>query len=281
MFGYIRYENMFQCDELIYIQLQKTGCTHIAFLLSKLFQGEQIGKHNAATDDQLASGRYFISSIRNPWDWYLSLWTYGVQGSGGIRYRLTKRHVWRAIKTATVSPRKACVSALHEISKPARTWRSVYDRSDNIASFRKWLKLIHDPANRHPLGEGYGFTSVPSHCGFMTYRYLRLCCRNLARLSHGNLISRFGDIVRFEKENCYINHFIRQESLENDFCKAIEKVRPLSTQEREFVFKAKPTNTSQRSLTLADYYDRESIDLVSRREKLLLDKFGYAPPSIA
>jgi hypothetical protein len=272
---------MFQSDELIYIQMQKTGCTHIASLFSKLFIGEQIGKHNAATDDQLASCRYFISSIRNPWDWYLSLWTYGVQGNGGIRHRLIKRHVWRAVKTAAESPRKACVSALHELSKSARSWRKVYDRSDNVASFRQWLKRIHDPRHSHSLGEGYGFTSVPRLGGFMTYRYLRLCCRNLEELSRGKSIVRPADLARFEKDNCYIDFFIRQESLEDDFCKAIEKVRPLSAEEKEFVYRAKKLNASQRSLTFSDYYDCESLELVSRREELLIKKFNYAPPAIA
>src|SRR5450432_3433162 len=129
---------MCQCDQLTYIQMQKTGCTHIATLLSNLFHGRQIGKHNAATEDQILSNKYFISSIRNPWEWYLSLWTFGVQGNGALRHRLTKRHFSRCLKSAINHPKTAHVSLFHELSKSVDLWRSVYDRSDNVESFRRW-----------------------------------------------------------------------------------------------------------------------------------------------
>lgn len=62
---------MFQCEQLIYIQMQKTGCTHIESLLSGLFEGKQVGKkHSPATPEQIRNHPYFISSIRNPWDWF-------------------------------------------------------------------------------------------------------------------------------------------------------------------------------------------------------------------
>ena len=83
--------------------MQKTGCTHIASLLSRLFDGEQIGKHNAASDNQINSDAYFLSSIRNPWDWYLSLWTFGVQGNGGLMHRLTNKNLYGALNPASNS----------------------------------------------------------------------------------------------------------------------------------------------------------------------------------
>ena len=96
---------MFKSDHIIYIQMQKTGCTHIASLLSSLFNGEQIGKHNAApADDITQKDKFFLSSIRNPWDWYLSLWTYGIQGSGGLRNRLTTRNLTRSLSQTMKNP---------------------------------------------------------------------------------------------------------------------------------------------------------------------------------
>jgi hypothetical protein len=272
---------MFQCDQLIYIQMQKTGCTHIATLLSNLFDGRQIGKHNAATEDQITSNRYFISSTRNPWEWYLSLWTFGVQGNGALMHRLTKRHFSRCIKSAIKHPKKACAGLLDELSKSVSLWRSVYTRSDDVESFRKWLKLMHNPRNSHFLGEGYGQTVITHLCGFMTYRYLGLCCRNIMELNNSRGISNYADLARFENENCYIDFFIRQESLEDDLCKAVEKLRPLTHEEKELIYSAKKTNTSKRSLSISDYYDEESIELISSRDRLLIEKFDYFAPQIA
>ena len=269
---------MFQCDQLIYIQMQKTGCTHIASLLSQLFDGDQIGKHNAATPQQIKSIKYFISSIRNPWDWYLSLWTFGLQGKGAVWKRLTKRNHRRYHESVNRSPLRDYSLRFIAMFKDASLRRDVYGRGDNVESFRRWLKLIHNSSNSHILGEGYGKTAIADLCGFMTYRYLYLCCQNAGQLNDPRSISSYVDLVQFEHKNCYINFFIRQESLEDDLCKAVEKIRPLTQKEREFIYGAQRTNTSKRTLPISEYYDKESVELVRARDRLLIDKFNYSPP---
>lgn len=271
---------MFITDKLIYIQMQKTGCTHIAFLLSKLFEGKQVGKHNAASEDQINTDVYFLSSIRNPWDWYLSLWTFGVLGKGTLMHRLTKRNYRRALKLTLSNPLENYSALFHEVTKDISFWQDLYDESENVESFRKWLKLIHTPSNVHWLREDYGNSVIAGFCGFMSYRYLYLCCSNPNGLKNKKIISNYTDLVQFEKKNCYINFFIRQESLEDNFCEAVEKIRPLTQEEKDEIFGAKKTNASKRPLAVSDYYDQESIDLVYNRDRLLIEKFNYMPPKI-
>ena len=270
---------MFRCDQLTYIQMQKTGCTHIASLLSELFDGERIGKHNAAKPDQIASDQYFVSSIRNPWDWYLSLWTFGVAGNGGLRGRLTNRQYSRALKSAARDALSGLSSVVRELFKGIGLWEDVYASTDSVESFRKWLKLLHDPRRANQLGEGYGNTTITGFCGFMTYRYLYLCCQNAKHLNDARVIGNYSDLVRFERTNCYIDFFVRQESLETDLCSAIEKIRQLTMEEKKLILDAKRSNASLRSLSILDYYDSDSIDLIGHRDRLLIDKFNYSPPS--
>jgi hypothetical protein len=264
----------------MYIQLQKTGCTHISSLLADLFDGIQIGKHNAATEDQIASSPFIVSSIRNPWDWYLSLWTFGVQGNGGLRNRLTNKNYKQSIKSAIKSPKRNYRSILNEREKDVELWRGLYDHNGSVESFRSWLQQIHSAKNSRYLGEGYGESCVSHLCGFMTYRYLYLCCRKADLIGGYRAISSFSELVQFEKSNCYIDFFIRQESLEDDFCRAIEQVRKLSEEEKQSIYSAKKTNTSKRTLTISDYYDEDSIELVRKRDRLLIEKFDYSPPKI-
>jgi len=257
---------MFQSEQLLYIQMQKTGSSHIASLLSNLFEGERIGTHNAANEEQINSNRLLISSIRNPWDWYLSLWTYGVQGSGVLMRKLTRRNLLSALISAIRNPKKNYTNLIHTLSKDITLCRDVYDRSDNVESFRKWLMLVLNPNNSHWLGEDYGNTVITNLCGFMTYRYLYLCCSNVRELKNSNFISNFSDLVQFEKSNCYIDYFIRQESLEDDLCKVVEKVRPLTQEEKDLIYDSRKKNISKRSLFISDYYDKESIELIRLRE---------------
>ena len=263
--------------------MQKTGCTHIASLLTNLFDGEQIGKHNAASSVQINSNSYFISSIRNPWDWYLSLWTYGVQGKGGLMERLTNKNYRTVVTRALRNPIKDSTilqDLRDEITKDVSLWRDVYGESDNVESFRNWLKQIHDPRNSRWLGEGFGRSTISEFCGFMSFRYLYLCCSNPPDSNFSRLISNYTDLVQFDKKFSYIDFFIRQECLEEDFCKAIGKIRTLNNEEKTQIFSGKKTNSSKRPLSVIDYYDRESIDLIYNRDRLIIEKFEYSPPNI-
>lgn len=118
---------MFLCDELIYIQMQQTGCTHIASILGRLVNGELIGKHNPASPDQIRHTRFFLSSIRNPWDWYLSLWTYGVSRKGALWERLVNRDVIGGSFSALGRPTSLnarCTSATTTTTRSWNWWHS-------------------------------------------------------------------------------------------------------------------------------------------------------------
>ena len=272
---------MFVCDELIYIQLQKTGCTHIARLLSRLFDGRKIGKHNKATAAQLESGRKFISSIRNPWDWYVSVWSFGVAGKGMLFQNVTKRkRVLKKLRRLYL--RTAGDFDVDSIGDEAiritDSWRQVYDSTNNVDSFRRWLRKVNDPDNSDILGEGYGMTVLPNLCGLMSYRFLNLCCRNFDEFKLNSQVVGTPDLENFFSQNRYVHDFIRMENLENSFCNIVEQIRPLTDDERQWICGLTKTNVSQRRSRLADYYDQESIDLVAAREKLIINRFQYEPP---
>lgn len=271
---------MFKCDDFIYVQIQKTACTHIVRLLSQLFDGEVIGKHNAATPEQLQSTPYFIASIRNPWDWYVSLWAFGIQGKGTLMHRLTARDLIAWSRRMFSDPKANHKDFLFALTKNVQQWRDMYAASnDNSAAFRHWLKAIHKPGNSRFLGEGYADTVLPEISGFMTHRYLELCCRHSEQLKKPTGSICFEQLSEFDARHCYIDSFVRQESLEATLCEALKPVRQLSGDEKALIFNLEKTNTSFRPLPVSAYYDQESIDLVQDRERLIIEKFNYLFPA--
>jgi hypothetical protein len=269
---------MFVSSELLFIQMQKTGCSHIERLLRQIFDGRKIGKHNAATPQQIAASPLCLSSIRNPWAWYVSLWTFGTQGNGVLKHRLTGRSVEKAVAECLRRPILFPRPFVTEWRRDVAAWREVYTRHDDVAAFRTWLSMLLDPRQARFLGEGYGEVRVQPTIGYMTHRYLSLCCRDARRLEKPGRITSFADLARFDREQCYIHAFIRQEALEETFCEAVSRVRPLTEDERRMVYSARKTNTSHRVRPVADYYDAGLIALVGERDRLVVEKFGYDPP---
>lgn len=290
---------MYETDDIILLQMQKTGSTHAGRVLAKYLgsgtDNEEIGKHRPASQEQIESGKLIVSSIRNPWDWYVSLWTFGTEGKGGLRHRLCNPSLQQqptAIQQsqsseqsksqpAQIIPRHSTFQTTPIEAIDAHQWGKLYQDKSCLASFRQWLQHVHNPVNASQLGEGYAASGLAEICGFMTYRYLRLCCGASERTNAVKSIQCAEDLPAFDRGNCYVNHFIRQENLNQDLCDIIAKLRRLSDSEQEQIRHSNRTNSSDRLFPVAAYYDESSSQLIYQREQLLISKFGYEAPGQA
>lgn len=176
-------KTMFVTDKIIYLQMHKTACTHVASLLSKHIGGKQIGKHNWLEDFQ--TDKFICGSIRNPWDWYISLWAFGCKGEGNLHRRVAAPdflkfpEILKSKLMSTYGPylsknfqlRDMLFHFTNEMNKPTNLWRESYKDNQSPECFRMWLKLIYDPARMRDFDEGYSESSVSKFAGLMTYRY--------------------------------------------------------------------------------------------------------------
>lgn len=267
---------MFITDKLVYIQLQKTGCTHIAKLLDQTVGGELKLKHSPATPELMDSSRTFISSIRDPWEWYVSLWSYGCDENGGFRKRVTRLN--RPCKDLAKNPFKLAIWIYNELTKKRKLWQACYADSSDPELFRQWIKMIYNPEFRFDIGEGYGESAISKFVGIYTYRYLKLCCKNI-EIQDYNAFNSFEDILIFEKKNCYISKWIRNKSLEHDLINIlVSSGEKISEEDKKRILSSKKTNTSSRSQPTSFYYDRDTAELVRKKEALIVKKFDYCFP---
>src|SRR5690349_15399636 len=80
---------MFVSDRIVFLELQKTGCTHIRNLLKEIVGGRLVMRHNQAPADLFTGDRFFLGSVRDPWDWHVSLWAYCCDGRGDLYSNLS------------------------------------------------------------------------------------------------------------------------------------------------------------------------------------------------
>lgn len=269
-------------DKFVYMDLQKTGCTYIRHLLKDLLGCEFAGKHNIARPELFNGKRTFLSSIRNPWTWYLSLWAFGCDNKGNIYHKATKpfqKYKLRGRGWRT-NPFRTMQSYIALYSKNTEKWKRTYQNVEDPLAFQDWLYMMNDEEYWHDF-EGYGTSSISDFAGLFTYRYIRLCCCTSKKLPLLNSIRALDELTVFEKEMVFIDHFIRNESLEHDLFKTLGTVGIEISREKKYEIMSRPKiNTSSWKHEPEYYYNSKTERLVYDREQLIIDKFNYVFPSI-
>jgi len=271
---------MFISPKIVYVELHKTGCTHIRNLLKQLLGGEFVGKHNQATADLFREGRFFLGSIRDPWEWYTSLWAYGCDSKGAVFHEVTKnKQSIRGLGWKT-NPLAATHRMISLISRDPQKWRNTYADVNDASAFRTWLKMMHDPRHFLDIGEGYGALPMSRLAGLLTFRYIKLHCTKEHEQDSLRGISSYPELKEFEQSQCFIDRFIKNEELAHDLIQSLRDFGITVSNGAESEIRSRPkTNTSSRNHGPEYYYDSDSEGLVAERERLIIEKFGYSGPS--
>lgn len=279
---------MFVADRLVFLEFTKTGCSHVNSMLAALIPGRQIGKHNSL--NSRPDNRLVVGSIRNPWDWYVSLWAFGCMQRGMFYHRVTEdrpsENGWkRFLKTegSQFANESAASDAYREYERHrSELWRQSYGDGCDVECFRKWLGLMFDPERRFDSREGYGRSSISAIAGFMTFRYLWLFSLEKSTVLASEAFGSLGDLRKFDAKNNLLNAVIRMEHLEDDLLAVIAQAGyELTPAQRELVFAQRSNKRNQsKRLPMSAYYDSHSVKMVAEREALLIEKYGYEPPNI-
>ena len=278
---------MFITDQLAYLQLLKTGCTHIADLMAANTQGQQIGKHERVEPMQLgvkeSGSRVIVGSIRNPWDWYVSLWAYGCKTKelGGIYNKLKRRRKIKKHFAFFNTHRSQFLEGVRcEYQRPKHNWLQLYNDSQNPENFRIWLTDLLSSHHRFDVELRYGYSGISKFSGYMSYRYAHIFWSDISELLSPNSITDINQLKALDHEYNMLDCIIRTENLEDDLILALQQAGyNLTKKQKNTIYQAKRSNTSDHSKT-SYYFDQETLDLVAAKEKLIIDKYDYHAPKI-
>ena len=156
---------MIETKYFIYPQTEKTGSTYFAHVLNSLFGANWHPKHQRIPNNFSIGQRKVLATIRNPWAWYVSAFSFGCAQKGGIYQRIMKQphlreHHW---KEDFVAGFKSFFFTLSKYSE-LRSLETLYENPNDIYNFRQWLTIILDPTNAGLLPSRYGSSHMP-HTG--------------------------------------------------------------------------------------------------------------------
>lgn len=266
---------MFISDRLVYLQMQKTGSSHVTKVLRKFTRGSQSVKHEQMTDYERYKDRLIVSSVRNPWDWYVSLWAFGCRGGGGVHRYLTKlpmseiHNAWRSGSASALSK-----ASLRLVTRAGRRpdWQSLYSDPNNGENFRAWLKLLLGEEGKAMSKEDYSASPVKHVVGFMTFRFLALSTEYSRWNAIGRKARTFEEIAAFADASQIASRVMRMESLNSDLCEVLRSIGVSVTLDQLDAI-AKTNTSVHRKYT--DYYDDETYRLVAERDRFIIDRYGY------
>ncbi len=269
---------MFISEELIFLQLQKTAGSHIAAKLSSHLDGYIMAKHGSLDFDP--GDRLVVGSVRNPWDWYVSLWSYGCGSAGGVQGLLKGAHFTTALRVAGAAWRQPTLwsGALRDIAVHTRRdpafWKDVYADPHDPERFRRWLNAILSSEGRCLLGADYAARPLAGFAGFYTYRFLSVFTPLQIWRSKANTMRCVEDISPFFERYGAVHTLIRNERLEEDLAAVFARIgRPDVSADS---LRGDRVNASQRG-EVETYYDETTRALVMQSDPFMVEYFGYSP----
>ncbi len=267
---------MFLTNDFCYLEMMRSGSTHIHKMFQKFVpEGRQIGHHGPADTNILKSKRKFVGSIRSPWTWYLSVWSFGCENGGHLHHRLTEKKIYFDQLGFRLKPYLFPYVFFQQFFKPLQQWRMLFSDSDNYDNFRKFLKLIYSNKRVFDLGDGYAFSPMHKFSGIMTYYYVWLHSSK-RNLIYSGTVDNYEKLKDFDKHFNILDYVIKNENLENDFFDFLEKVKvKIDKNKKDDMKKLDKSSKTLKKNSLDYYYDKESIELVREKEKLIIDKYQY------
>lgn len=267
---------MFVSDKIVYLQMHKAASTHITRVLQEYCDGHVVMKHAKLKDPRSSSSSFVVSSVRNPWDWYVSLWAFGCKGLkvGGLHNYfddLPGSEIRLALSHLNV--RCALTSAARALSGHPN-WQRLYSDHRNEANFREWLKLILGSEGMHIGFEGYASSAIKRVVGLMTYRFLALTTDYVEWMRSGRKCRSYEEVVDFAEKHTILNDVLRVETLDQDILRLLE-IAGINVSPTDAAHWGKHNTSVRREYS--EYYDEQTSGLVKSRERFIIERFCYRP----
>lgn len=254
---------MIEYKKFIYLDVYKTGSTHIQYILKNIAVEPEIRRNRHASLTKVhpirgKAGKLVFATVRNPWDWYVSMWSYG---------HTKENPLYNHIKDA--------------VSK--KELKALYDMEDPKTSFPLWLKSIHDPAFLAKILKGHRLpkSGLADFMGFYTYRFMRVTLPYPELLVRWPFVRSLDSAISLQKRFHLYDVIMKSETLDAEFAEFVAKYRDrcgFNENAVDFVNQMAEAHRNKSVRTLAsyrDYYTDELRELVARRDRLFIDLFGY------
>jgi len=239
---------MIVTDHFVYVHVSRSGGTFLNKLISQHVPGARMLQYHGHLKDLPVEYSHLpvIGFVRNPWDWYVSMFS---------DYARKHQYVFEVISNRGALDFEATITRFLTLGDDKTSSRKTLRRLATMAP--KVIKVQRPPQSHLPGLRSEHFKNYPGNVGYYSW-----------------LVE-----LMFESERDHLIQYGRFENIRTEALRLFEETgTPITDAITAYLADAEPLNTSPRPESFASCYGPELEQLVARKDAYLIDQFGYTIP---
>ena len=237
---------MIVTDHFVYIHVSRTGGTFLNKLIMEQVPGARMIRYHGQLRDLPAEfgDLPVIGFVRNPWDWYVSMF---------FDYRRKRQYVFQVLSDNGVLGFRPTVRRFLKLGDDTDESRTLREQLVRVAPQR--IDIVRPQRNHLPGLTAAHFEDYPAETGYYSWLFGRM----------------------FGTESTRDVHFGRFEDLRHEARRLLELTgTPITDRIDAYLENARPLNPSPRPRSVAGGYDDELAALVADKDRTVVERFGYS-----
>ena len=254
-------------------EMPKTGTTFLRNYFSQYKNVELTIHHETLNQNKrynLLNFKNRIGVIRNPYEWYLSLWKWSCKDKkGSVIYRDL---VSIRIKLKRLILNKRLIGyIISQITKDRKKLKTLFNDVNSRKNFNEFLNIMLNSKKRYLIGSEYSFVPFKD-LGYMTYIFFS---QNVLRKNYNIMYDskyKLRKVLTDNNSNLYTNIFFKTEKLNYNLKKFLQKNNIKNKN-----FKIFNDNSTSKVLNknLIKFFSTKNITLIEKKEDYIFKKFKY------
>tara|TARA_Y100000389_G_scaffold156601_1_gene157526 strand:+ start:868 stop:1686 length:819 start_codon:yes stop_codon:yes gene_type:complete len=211
-----------------------------------------------------------IGIIRNPYEWYLSIWKSTCKEKSRSPIYADLSSIRLKLRRLKLNKR-LCGYIFSQINKDRNKLKSLFKNVHSKKNFNKFLDIMLNFKNRQMIGSEYSFVPF-ENLGYMTYIFFT---QNVLRRNYNvvyNSSYKLDEIINHNNLNLYTNIFFKTENLNHNLKKFLTN-NNIEIKSLNILNKNSTSNVLKKDYK--NFFTIKNILLIEKKEDYIFKKFNY------
>ena len=254
-------------------EMPKTGTTFLRNYFTQYKNIELTIHHETLNENKrynLLNFKNRVGVVRNPYEWYLSLWKWSCKEKRGSPIYSDLISVRLKLRRLKLNCRFFSY-IFTQLTKDRKKLKDLFDDVNSKKNFNEFLDIMLNLKKRNLIGSEYSFVPF-KNLGYMTYVFFT---QNVLRKNYNIMYNNkyeFSDILAINNSKLYTNYFFKTENLNHNLKKFLFK-KNIKIKNLKILNNNSTPKILNRNLK--NFFSKKNILLIEKKEDYIFKKFKY------